>query len=98
MVLHLLPRRHKIFIKENRIVARVCAATHAELHCPAESASLRTDVNKILTRFAQMPVTGLRRSQLLALGAIVVYQLVLFYQHEHHLPPGKGIKPWLRAA
>ena len=46
----------------------------------------------------QMPVKGLRRSQLLALGAIVVYQLVLLYQHEHHLPLGKEIKPLLRAA
>ena len=41
----------------------------------------------------QMPVKGLRRSQLLALGAIVLYQLVLLYQHQHHLPLGKGIKP-----
>jgi Transposase DDE domain len=46
----------------------------------------------------QMPVTGLRRTQLLALGAIVIYQLVLLYQHEHNLPLGKGIKPLLRAA
>jgi hypothetical protein len=46
----------------------------------------------------QMPVTGLQRSQLLGLGAIVIYQLVLLYQHEHHLPLGKGIKPLLRAA
>jgi hypothetical protein len=46
----------------------------------------------------QMPVQGLRRSQVLALGAIVIYQLVLLYQHEHHLPLGKGIKPLLRAA
>jgi hypothetical protein len=45
-----------------------------------------------------MPVKGLRRSQLLALGAIVVYQLVLLYQHEHHLSLGKGIKSLLRAA
>jgi Transposase DDE domain len=46
----------------------------------------------------QMPVKGLRRSQLLALGAMVMYQLVLLSQHEHHLPLGKGIKPLLRAA
>jgi hypothetical protein len=46
----------------------------------------------------QMPVKGLRRSQLLALGAMVIYQLVLLYQHEHQLPLGKGIKPLLRAA
>ena len=30
----------------------------------------------------EMPVKGLQRSQLLALGALVMYQLVLFYQHE----------------
>lgn len=46
----------------------------------------------------QMPVKGLQRSQLLALGAIVIYQLVLLYQHAHNLPRGKGIKPLLRAA
>ncbi len=46
----------------------------------------------------KMPVKGLRRSQLLALGAVVIYQLVLLYQHERNLPLGKGIKPLLRAA
>jgi len=46
----------------------------------------------------KMPVKGLQRSELLALGAVVVYQLVLLYQHEQHLPLGKGIKPLLRAA
>ena len=45
-----------------------------------------------------MPVKGLQRSQLLALGAVVLYQLVLLYQHEHNRPLGKGIKPLLRAA
>ena len=46
----------------------------------------------------KMPVKGLQRSQLLALGAVVIYQLVLLYQHERNLPVGKGIKPLLRAA
>jgi hypothetical protein len=46
----------------------------------------------------KMPVKGLQRSQLLALGAVILYQLVLLYQHEQHLPLGKGIKPLLRAA
>ena len=46
----------------------------------------------------KMPVKGLQRSQLLALGAVVIYPLVLLYQHEHNLPLGKGIKPLLRAA
>jgi hypothetical protein len=27
-----------------------------------------------------------------------IYQLVLLYQYEHHLTPGKGVKPLLRAA
>lgn len=45
-----------------------------------------------------MPVRGLQRSQLLALGAVVIYQLVLLYQYEHNFPRGKGIKPLLRAA
>jgi hypothetical protein len=46
----------------------------------------------------KMPVKGLQRSQLLALGAVVIYQLVLLYQHERNFPLGKGIKPLLRAA
>jgi DDE family transposase len=46
----------------------------------------------------KMPVKGLQRSQLLALGAVLVYQMVLLDQHEQHLPLGKGIKPLLRAA
>jgi hypothetical protein len=46
----------------------------------------------------KMPVKGLQRSQLLALGAVVVYQLALLYQHERHLPLGKGVKPFLRTA
>ena len=46
----------------------------------------------------KMPVKGLERSKLLALGAIVIYQLVLLYQHERGLPLGQGIKPLLRAA
>jgi hypothetical protein len=34
----------------------------------------------------------------LALGAVVLYQMVLFYQHHHHQPVGVGIKALLRAA
>ena len=46
----------------------------------------------------QMPVKGLRRCQLLALGAVLLYQLVLLYQHQHHQIVGVGIKALLRAA
>ena len=46
----------------------------------------------------QIPVKGLLRCQLLALGAVLLYQLVLLYQHQHHHPVGIGIKALLRAA
>jgi hypothetical protein len=46
----------------------------------------------------QMPVKGLPRCQLLALGAVVLYQIVLLYQHHHHHLVGVGIKALLRAA
>jgi hypothetical protein len=46
----------------------------------------------------KMPVKGLRKTQLLALGAIFIYQLVLLYQHEQGKAVGKGIKALLRAA
>lgn len=46
----------------------------------------------------QMPVKGLNRCQLLALGAVFLYQLVLLYQHQHGLLVGIDIKPLLRAA
>ena len=52
----------------------------------------------ILEWRVNMPVKGLQRSQWLALGAVVISQLVLLYPHERNLPLGKGIKPLLRAA
>lgn len=45
-----------------------------------------------------LPVKGLNKSQLFALGAIFLYQLVLLYQYENQLEVGKGIKALLRAA
>lgn len=46
----------------------------------------------------QMPVKGLMKTKLLALGAVFVYQIVLWYQDENNLPLGRGIKALLRAA
>jgi hypothetical protein len=46
----------------------------------------------------QMPVKGLSRCQLLALGAILLYQIALVYQSEQQQPVGVGIKALLRAA
>ncbi len=46
----------------------------------------------------QVPVKGLRRTQLIVLGAIFVYQLLLLYQLQHNLPLGRNLKPLLKAA
>ncbi|HWQ33393.1 MAG TPA: transposase [Blastocatellia bacterium] len=46
----------------------------------------------------RMPVRGLQKTQILALGAVWLYQLVLRYPHRQQLEPGKGIKALLRAA
>lgn len=46
----------------------------------------------------QVPVKGLRRTQLLVSGAVLLYQLVLLYQFQHRKPLGIGIKALLRAA
>lgn len=46
----------------------------------------------------KMPVKGLKKTKLLALGAIIIYQLVLLYQYEQGKLVGKGIKALLRAA
>ena len=46
----------------------------------------------------QMPVKGLKRCQWLALGAILLYQIVLLYQHQRQQPVGVGVKALLRAA
>jgi hypothetical protein len=46
----------------------------------------------------QRPVKGLRRCQLWALGAVLLYQIVLLYQYHHHQPVGVGINARLRAA
>ena len=46
----------------------------------------------------QVPVKGLRRTQLLVLGAVLLYQLVLLYQFQHYKPLAVGVKALLRAA
>jgi hypothetical protein len=45
-----------------------------------------------------MPVKGLKRYQRLALGALVLYQIVLLSQHQGQQPVDIGIKALLRAA
>jgi hypothetical protein len=53
---------------------------------------------KVFEGGGQVPVQGVRRTQLIVLGAILLYQLVWLYQFEHQLPLRKAIKPLLKAA
>lgn len=46
----------------------------------------------------QVPVKGLSRTRLFVLGAVLLYQLVLLFQFQHHKPLGLGVKSLLRAA
>lgn len=46
----------------------------------------------------QVPVQGLKRTQLIVLGAVLLYQLVLLYQFDQGKPLAQGIKPLIRAA
>lgn len=46
----------------------------------------------------QVPAKGLVNTRRFALGAIFVYQLVLLYRFEHHMPLRVGLKAFLKAA
>lgn len=46
----------------------------------------------------QVPTKGLVNTRRFALGAVFVYQLVLLYRFEHHLPLRVGLKAFLKAA
>ena len=45
-----------------------------------------------------VPTTGLVNTQRFALGAVFVYQLTLWYRHEHGLDLRVGLDPFLKAA
>jgi len=46
----------------------------------------------------QVPTKGLVNTRRFALGAILVYQLTLWYRHEHGMDLRVGLKPFLKAA
>jgi hypothetical protein len=46
----------------------------------------------------QVPTKGLLNTRRFALGAVFVYQLTLWYRHEHGLDLRVGLKPFLKAA
>ena len=47
---------------------------------------------------AQVPTKGLVNTRRFALGAILVYQLLLWYRYEHEMELRVGLKPFLKAA
>ena len=46
----------------------------------------------------QVPTKGLTNTRRFALGAIFVYQLTVWYRHEHDMDLRVGLKPFLKAA
>ena len=46
----------------------------------------------------QVPTKGLTNTRRFALGAIFVYQLTLWYRHEHNMDLRMGLKAFLKAA
>jgi hypothetical protein len=46
----------------------------------------------------QVPTRGLVNTHRFSLGAVFVYQLTLWYRHEHGLDLRVGLKPFLQAA
>jgi hypothetical protein len=46
----------------------------------------------------QVPTKGVTKTRRFALGAILVYQLTLWYRHEHEMDLRVGLKPFLKAA
>ncbi len=46
----------------------------------------------------QVPTKGLTNTRRFALGALLVYQLTLWYRHEHGMDLRVGLKPFLKAA
>jgi hypothetical protein len=45
----------------------------------------------------QVPTKGLTNTRRFALGAVLVYQLILWYRFEHGLDLRMGVKPFLKA-
>jgi hypothetical protein len=52
----------------------------------------------IFDAHGQVPTKGLTNTRRFALGAIFVYQLTLWYRHEHDMDLRVGLKPFLKAA
>jgi hypothetical protein len=60
--------------------------------------NLNEQFKGIFDAHGQVPTKGLVNTQRFALGAVFVYQLTLWYRHEHNLDLRVGLKPFLKAA
>jgi hypothetical protein len=60
--------------------------------------NLNEQFKGIFDGHGQVPTKGLSNTRRFALGAVVVYQLTLWYRHEHGLDLRVGLKPFLKAA
>jgi hypothetical protein len=60
--------------------------------------NLNEQFKGIFDAHGQVPTKGLVNTRRFALGAILVYQLTLWYRHEHGLDLRVGLKPFLKAA
>jgi hypothetical protein len=60
--------------------------------------NLNEQFKGIFDAHGQVPTKGLVNTRRFALGAVLVYQLTLWYRHEHDLDLRVGLKPFLKAA
>jgi hypothetical protein len=60
--------------------------------------NLNEQFKGIFDAHGQVPTKGLSNTRRFALGAVFVYQLTLWYRHEHGLDVRVGLKPFLTAA
>ena len=60
--------------------------------------NLNEQFKGIFDGHGQVPTKGLRNTRRWALGAVLVYQLSLWYRFEHGLDLRVGLKPFLKAA
>lgn len=60
--------------------------------------NLNEQFKGIFDAHGQVPTKGLTNTRRFALGAIIVYQLTLWYRFEHGLDRRVGLKPFLKAA
>jgi hypothetical protein len=60
--------------------------------------NLNEQFKGIFDGHGQVPTKGLVNTRRWALGAVFVYQLTLWYRHEHGLDLRVGLKPFLKAA